>query len=114
MIRRPPRSTLFPYTTLFRSLSESLDSLLLARRLRQAAATEERVRLSPDLHDGVLQSLTGAALKLETAQRLLDKQPAAARQRPAENHHLIAHEQRDLRVFVRGGTHQPLSAPDGD
>src|SRR5256885_8612787 len=24
MIRRPPRSTLFPYTTLFRSLSESM------------------------------------------------------------------------------------------
>src|SRR2546430_8338633 len=26
MIRRPPRSTLFPYTTLFRSSSESLSS----------------------------------------------------------------------------------------
>src|SRR3712207_8091349 len=25
MIRRPPRSTLFPYTTLFRSLQEPLD-----------------------------------------------------------------------------------------
>src|SRR3712207_7927053 len=25
MIRRPPRSTLFPYTTLFRSLSENLE-----------------------------------------------------------------------------------------
>src|SRR2546427_13107711 len=25
MIRRPPRSTLFPYTTLFRSLARSLD-----------------------------------------------------------------------------------------
>src|SRR5689334_25408568 len=25
MIRRPPRSTLFPYTTLFRSLSQGLD-----------------------------------------------------------------------------------------
>src|SRR5256886_12449994 len=25
MIRRPPRSTLFPYTTLFRSLSANLD-----------------------------------------------------------------------------------------
>src|SRR5438067_6917411 len=27
MIRRPPRSTLFPYTTLFRSLSKLLPSL---------------------------------------------------------------------------------------
>src|SRR3712207_7161947 len=28
MIRRPPRSTLFPYTTLFRSLVERLDGLV--------------------------------------------------------------------------------------
>src|SRR5690349_23364746 len=27
MIRRPPRSTLFPYTTLFRSLADGLDRL---------------------------------------------------------------------------------------
>src|SRR3712207_7760234 len=27
MIRRPPRSTLFPYTTLFRSLITALDSI---------------------------------------------------------------------------------------
>src|SRR3712207_9263322 len=30
MIRRPPRSTLFPYTTLFRSAATSPDLLLLA------------------------------------------------------------------------------------
>src|SRR2546427_4850359 len=29
MIRRPPRSTLFPYTTLFRSLRDLLDQLRL-------------------------------------------------------------------------------------
>src|SRR2546430_8837845 len=29
MIRRPPRSTLFPYTTLFRSLVGGVDSLCL-------------------------------------------------------------------------------------
>src|SRR5438093_1378282 len=95
-------------------LSESLDHLLLTRRLRQAAATEERVRLSRDLHDGVLQSLTGAALKLETAQRLLDEQPAAARQRLAEIQHLIADEQRNLRFFIRDGTLDPLSLAAGD
>src|SRR3712207_7996545 len=31
MIRRPPRSTLFPYTTLFRSLGERLEQPALAR-----------------------------------------------------------------------------------
>src|SRR2546428_7032124 len=32
MIRRPPRSTLFPYTTLFRSLAAGLLGLLAALR----------------------------------------------------------------------------------
>src|SRR5258708_31938720 len=31
MIRRPPRSTLFPYTTLFRSLDEAVDERRLHR-----------------------------------------------------------------------------------
>src|SRR5258708_24116753 len=31
MIRRPPRSTLFPYTTLFRSLGESRDVSVLQK-----------------------------------------------------------------------------------
>src|SRR6266487_747578 len=33
MIRRPPRSTLFPYTTLFRSATPGASSILLAARL---------------------------------------------------------------------------------
>src|SRR5258707_5603078 len=36
MIRRPPRSTLFPYTTLFRSLKRLVSDQLFARRLGQA------------------------------------------------------------------------------
>src|SRR5437879_10881189 len=32
MIRRPPRSTLFPYTTLFRSLAVIIDESVLVRR----------------------------------------------------------------------------------
>src|SRR3712207_7170915 len=33
MIRRPPRSTLFPYTTLFRSFGFAYDQALVHRRL---------------------------------------------------------------------------------
>src|SRR5258708_22150220 len=33
MIRRPPRSTLFPYTTLFRSAGGNVDGRRLAHRL---------------------------------------------------------------------------------
>src|SRR3712207_8559121 len=40
MIRRPPRSTLFPYTTLFRSPLESVDDG--AGAVEQSAADDER------------------------------------------------------------------------
>src|SRR3712207_7987691 len=42
MIRRPPRSTLFPYTTLFRSLGEAVR---LGRERR--AADEHQLRAPP-------------------------------------------------------------------
>src|SRR2546425_2794720 len=34
MIRRPPRSTLFPYTTLFRSVARELEALLVGAQGR--------------------------------------------------------------------------------
>ena len=82
-------------------VASSIDQSLLARRLRRAAAVEERSRLSRDLHDGVLQSLAAAALQLETVQRLWDTDPRAARERLATTQLLIAHEQRALRAFIR-------------
>src|SRR3712207_8617264 len=67
MIRRPPRSTLFPYTTLFRSrghhvLREGLAALELRRLLRRPEAGDARVpdgvggtgdqgHLGPDDHE---------------------------------------------------------------
>src|SRR2546426_7776264 len=50
MIRRPPRSTLFPYTTLFRSHREreaGRDVLRVGRRLRQADGRRSEVPLDP-------------------------------------------------------------------
>src|SRR5258708_10379643 len=41
MIRRPPRSTLFPYTTLFRSIARARAKLMAAETVQ---AREERVR----------------------------------------------------------------------
>src|SRR2546422_7661542 len=43
MIRRPPRSTLFPYTTLFRSLTQRELERRAARRLEAEGAGLERV-----------------------------------------------------------------------
>src|SRR5688572_31637910 len=38
MLRRPPRSTLFPYTTLFRSVTQLPNRALFEDRLTQAVA----------------------------------------------------------------------------
>src|SRR2546426_4594642 len=48
MIRRPPRSTLFPYTTLFRSLQSGEEPCLLREVLRHGAGEgEARLREVP-------------------------------------------------------------------
>src|SRR5438067_10005881 len=55
MIRRPPRSTLFPYTTLFRSL-ESVRRDLTGRRNDFLTLVAERVRGRSEEHTSELQS----------------------------------------------------------
>src|ERR1043165_8809129 len=60
MIRRPPRSTLFPYTTLFRSIRR------LKALSQQILATQEneRRRLARELHDEIGQVLTTVGMRL--------------------------------------------------
>src|SRR5258705_5151173 len=65
MIRRPPRSTLFPYTTLFRSLLEPLphqvDELGQAGGLHRQA---DRVHQRSEEHTSELQSLRHLVCRL--------------------------------------------------
>src|SRR5438093_3312489 len=71
MIRRPPRSTLFPYTTLFRSRS-STSAASSHRRPRRAAnkgdavATARAVprKVRSEEHTSELQSLTNLVCRL--------------------------------------------------
>src|SRR3712207_9088967 len=58
MIRRPPRSTLFPYTTLFRSDDTQQHTkrvgrtaALLAKQLGLSAETVDHLRYAAPLHD---------------------------------------------------------------
>src|SRR5215213_11591862 len=66
MIRRPPRSTLFPYTTLFRSTPGDRSSPRLTG-CRPSARTRERARRGhrrSEEHTSELQSLTNLVCRL--------------------------------------------------
>jgi len=69
-------------------------------RLERAATQDERTRLANELHDGLLQSLSGIALQLQTVTSLIDSKPEAARQRLRDAQSLIAAEQQELRRWV--------------
>src|SRR5258708_17071912 len=58
MIRRPPRSTLFPYTTLFRSYETSLahDELLAAVEIPVPSKSQRAAYLRSEEHTSELQS----------------------------------------------------------
>jgi signal transduction histidine kinase len=82
-----------------REVGNSLEHLYIHQRLQQVAVREDRIRVARDLHDGVLQSLTGIRFQL---QALADR-PA---EKSAVGDHLlaieraIAIEQRELRRFI--------------
>src|SRR2546430_4445437 len=63
MIRRPPRSTLFPYTTLFRS--PALLNHALARRHPQAGARIERSDVGGRVEDLTIYSVDRRGITLE-------------------------------------------------
>src|SRR3712207_7068676 len=69
MIRRPPRSTLFPYTTLFRSMGEKIRKMartyneLSAELVREPTDEEvaERLEWTPEEVRGVKDAMPDAA-----------------------------------------------------
>ncbi len=80
--------------------STRLSQAYLIERLRDTVVTTERVRLARDLHDGVLQTLTGAALQLQAARRSLASDVTAAEERLSQVQRIIAAGQNDLRFFI--------------
>lgn len=75
----------------------------------EAMATEERIRVARDLHDGVLQSLTGIGLRLAAVRSLLEKDPRSAREALESVQRLLTLEQRDLRFFIQELKPRPRS-----
>src|SRR4051794_41779871 len=86
MIRRPPRSTLFPYTTLFRSAAVQLaDVGLVLRtrrqpRLRTRADDESGVRRSEE-HTSELQSPVHLVCRLLLEKKKKNEQPLRTKTR---------------------------------
>src|SRR5436853_5649189 len=100
MIRRPPRSTLFPYTTLFRSAGENIFALRVDhfrawRRLDVPIDLRDRFAFAPDIrrvaiarghdlrseeHTSELQSLRHLVCRL-----LLEKKKQQHQQRDTEH-----------------------------
>src|SRR6266849_7811663 len=87
MIRRPPRSTLFPYTTLFRSRPRSPRA-----RHRGRTGTPARGRPRSEEHTSELQSRVELVCRL-----LLEKKKnhhklyCRGREHPAAHHHGASH-----------------------
>lgn len=84
-----------------RQLKTLMDQLLMQQRLQKTAATEERIRMARDLHDGVLQTFTGIALQIEMVKRQLEKDTPMALKRLAKLQTMLIEEQRSLRNFIQ-------------
>jgi PAS domain S-box-containing protein len=65
-------------------------------------ALEERERLSQDLHDGILQSLYGVGLGLDTAGRLMEAAPRKAKREFAHSISQLNRTIEEVRSFITG------------
>src|SRR3712207_1845352 len=80
MIRRPPRSTLFPYTTLFRSLCAFLRLCYLVHRSRDAHSATSKAPLAPTVFASLASPLPAAVLPAWSAASWAE--PPASRASP--------------------------------
>jgi signal transduction histidine kinase len=88
-------------TVVARQVENVLEHDYLARRLRETTLALERNRVARELHDGVLQWLAAAALRLETIRSRLAVDRTAVLDEVHELQTMIMHQQRELRSFVR-------------
>ena len=78
----------------------TLEQYFFLQQVRQTASAEERLRISRELHDGIVQSLGGVGLQLQAIRSQMDGTTAAA-ERLKHVQRIIEHDQRELRAIVR-------------
>src|SRR2546427_7443880 len=113
MIRRPPRSTLFPYTTLFRSVSRTISSGWIRSRLEQLegllredalrARLEILKQLDGDLTIRPLPSEAGAAGHAFEISGRIKRDGLLAMNQEAGCATLVAGREYALRAEIEGG-----------
>src|SRR5438874_9680543 len=117
MIRRPPRSTLFPYTTLFRSrgiLDGAPEAGEIAHRAewahdpavgQLAGAAQRSLGMAPDVERDPRGRANGRLLEPEETALIVDRlageQPPYHRHAFLEHRHAAVHRHADRRVFFR-------------
>ncbi|HXG58376.1 MAG TPA: histidine kinase [Thermoanaerobaculia bacterium] len=77
-----------------------LDHHYAAEQMQRGAVAEERVRVARDLHDSVLQSLTGASLQISTLPKVISRDPIEFRERISQIADIIMGAQTELRRFI--------------
>lgn len=78
----------------------TLEQFFFVQQVRQTASAEERLRISRDLHDGIVQSLAGVGLTLQTLRSRVAHDPDLAGQL-VHIQDVLERDQRELRTIVR-------------
>ena len=78
----------------------TLEQFFFVRQVKQTASAEERLRISRDLHDGIVQSLAGVGLRIHSLRNLFPEHSDPARQLEHVQR-VLEHDQRELRTLVR-------------
>lgn len=89
----------------------ALEQFFFVQQVQQTASAEERLRISRDLHDGIVQSLAGVGLRLQAMRgRFPERSDNAEELRQMQS--VLERDQRELRTLVR--ELRPHDARDGE